>query len=650
MLASINIAEQIGNEAKAARGLKTPSRLQVLQDGAHEIAINNMLFQPHTPYINFVSNVAMLGMKPLETATGVALSAFSAPENKIYPAELLAETAGFASGILQAVKYNGQRLKNLLPGPGVSVEEALKNVGAPETLSDISKIFEHKRVIHSNSDSLIGKFVNGLGAAINAPGNILNHTDITFKIIHAEQSKMKLAQRLVSMGKEESIASAYKTIEKSPELMQKLVSDAEYYTYQGHPKSSMFSWIMDSKIADNTVMRWVIPFKRSIANIAEMSVERSPLALAVPKLRQQLISENPRIRAEAQAHLVAGTALTAVLGYTLASHLNGKAPKDPVERDMWIKTYGKPFTLQIGGTEIELDAFGPLGTILKTVALYNQWNLNKHDIFEDPEKTGSMATVKEFAKFVSPILYALDDTYWAKNLTEFLSDVQKAVEEQDPTSLMRWTERMATLSIPGVGSQEMRRLAEEQDPTKHIYKNPGDIFKRQFVEAAKTVRSSYAWDGSKMLVNRYQSRMILPFLANPYYKDDPMQKELVRLGVRINELKDYIHAPTPTGMGQPGPKVYLTDEEWDKYNQLIHEGLPQRGLLSLRQILEAVMKSPGYTRRKSDALKRIIIESVITRYRKAAKEVLKTITPLGARAIEATKIQQEAIKSAEGIQ
>jgi len=625
-------AEAVRSEVPTSRGLaeSSTSIRKTMANAAFEIGVNNMLAQSHTGIVNLLSNAAALAVKGPETGVRAVLSMGNKPESRTYYPEALAELTGLVSGIDKAVRYSGRRLMNGITRSNETVEESLSKVNSLKEIADVNDLYLKNRSITKENLGvedipLVGTLVDGLGSIINAPGTMLNHTDITFKMIHAEQAKEKMVINMVKSGKAKTPEEARQIINSSEDAQKSLINEAEYYTYQAHPKSKLFSWIMDSKLTEAPGVRWLIPFKRSIANIQEMGFEYSPLAFAVPELRRRILFGTEAEKAAARTKLITGSFMLGLLAYKLNDNLTGAAPRDPVQREMWQDTYGKEFTFKAGDQRVELDTLGPLGEMLKAVALYKQWAANESALDEGDHPMNKLETVQKYAQFVRPIMEVLTDDYWTHNLAEFYNDIDMALQEGNIKPLARWVERMGELTVPLAGARGVQRIVEDQDPTKKEYRDIGDQIKLMIPELRKNLHQSYSWDGSPMLVNRFQGFNTLPFIPNPYHKDDPIRDALMQYKVKFHKRQDFVR--TPGIGGKPGVKVQMNRDEWDAFNALINKGLPDQGFPSIRDIMGSVIESRKFERLDNDDQRNIMLSLVRDRYFKQAKQIFLLTQP-----------------------
>lgn len=645
---------QAQTKTKPGAGLESDRyKKNKISDMAFEIGINNMLFQPHTPFINTTSNAVTSVMSLQDTFWRTFTSAFNPPEAKTYAREFVAEANGWAHGIIQGMKYTSDRLRSYLPGQQASPAETLEKLNLPTGLESTNRLELNKRTISSeglglNEDTIQGKVADTMGSFINLPGSVLNNTDMMFKIQQAERMKFGWAAHKVADGTYADMDTAFKNLQNDPDMHRQIVNGAEYYTFMSRPQSPAFSWITETAMEKLPGMRWVVPFKRSIANIAEQTIERSPLVLAMPTLAGRLVSKDPAIRATAQARLLTGISTMSVLGYALNDHLVGSAPQDMKTRDVWERVNGRENTLQfknspLGDVALELDTMGVYGQYLKMIAGYKQWAANYGQKMYNPNNPEML---QEFGQFLGPTVNVLYDSYWGKNITEFSGVVTKAIEQNDPTQLVRWLSRMGVRTIPLVGSGMARQIVQADQPYRKDHQDLIDLFRERSLEANQNIRNQYSWDGDLILYSKFRGAGDPMFNHNPYnFEKDKMEQGFLEWGVTFSEPNDYYQTPPiDTGLSgvsnPPGPRIDYNPEEWQSFNEWHKNGVFVKGVY-VQPIREAIHKNlltkSGFRglhpERKAQA-----VQEFISKYRRVMHSaMLEKFPDLKARVIKAYK-------------
>ena len=605
-------AKQVGFEGA---NYKPPAKMT---DTAHEIFMSSTLGNLHTPWLNQFSNTINAIMAPMDTASKAFLTMFKSKEDRVAASEVAAHVYGMFEGFSQSLAFTGQRLKNLPRGTETRAD-TLAKMRITQGLLNTDKLEQRQRVITAQNygidpTTMFGKAVSGIGAVINVPTGILNYQDLMFKMVHQRGTLRTWAQRQVNQGKFGTTDEALEAAVRDPKLAKLAVQDAEYYTFMNRAKMPMLSWITDVSVEKLPGMRWIVPFRRTIANVLEQGIERSPLVLASPTLRKRLYHPNFDIRLDAQAKLLTGlttlTAMAAMLDDEEGLMLVGQGPRDAFNAAQWESVNGPPnsLTYRKGPKEehwsIRLDDLGPMGFILKTVANYKQWLAGmpqeRLDAIKDSGEYNEI--LKEAGAFVAPIFEAGYSTWWGRDVSEFFSAIETMRKHDgDLTPVVRWTEQIAARLVPVMGTGYNKAVVEQLDPTTREYRQAGDYFKQLTAETSKLLRPRYDDFGREVVRNSFR-KPGSEFPENPYDPTDPVATEMVAAGLDLRPLSDFIRAESAEIPGTQGPlaagnnkqngeKVKFSDAEYAELQRRKREGFMH--LMPYRDYMRLAVDNPA---------------------------------------------------------
>lgn len=570
-------------------------RTTTTSDVLHEIWINNMLSRPSTQILNMFSNATQPFLNISDTAGRALLSTFSKPEDKTYYAEVVGGAYGFMHGIMKALQFQGSMLKSKLPGQFDEAEVLAQKMGISPGILASSKLEHTQRALSSESmnidpESLVGRVADGIGALVNLPVNALNSADIAYKVITDDMYKHQWAAKQVAQGKFTNARDAYAAALADPNVSKGAVAAAEYATFTNRPEIPFFSWITDTAAEKLPGMRWIIPFKRTIANLAEQSIERSPLALLSGTKRSALFSSNPAERIDAQAKQLTGMAILTTLAYTLGDYITGEPPQGAIQREQWQKLHGNPLSLQFGADQksIRLDNLGVMGQLLKSVAMYRQRIDSMSDeelaIWSDPEsitnfvKENTMRELmEELSQWTAPIVDMISDVTWAESIVGLYRAYEQSQRNDDYTPVYMYFEDIAARTMPFFGSGAWHDVLNRRDPTVYEKRNPGDSFKYQDAWMRENLWKRYDELGHalvpQILRGPGQTHPSAPYNPNHY-----LYKKMEELGLEPSARSKYISMPGVQGGkgGQTireGSEVKLSRDEWDDLHSIVREGL-----------------------------------------------------------------------------
>jgi hypothetical protein len=261
--------------------------------------------------------------------------------------------------------------------------------------------------------------------------------------------------------------------------------------------------------------------------------------------------------------------------------------------------------------------------------------------------------IREATEFVEPIMQMMYDNYWGKQIIEFSGLVDSAVSKQDPDRLLRYLERMGVKAMPmNAGSGWVQMVTQISDPYKKKFDEVGDITKATFKNTSELVSNKYTWDSHKILASSYTNLGNHQMHADIWKTDDPTRDYLLKLGVRFDDPADYVESkPYPNGI--PGAKVKLTDDEWDQFHTSLREGVPEKGMPSMRTQIEAMINAPGFKTDFTTEEQGFMIQKAIPRIRELHRtNLLSDQSDLSERFGMAVREKTKAVEQAraQGLQ
>lgn len=649
-----NVVGKVGKEipvpGSGKPALPKPSMLTL----GHEMMISGMLSGPQTHMFNMTDNAVKSILYPLETATRGILSVGRKPENKTYLREAVYEAFGQFTGWGKSLKYAGARIKTRLPGQvSESPEQTLARQGHDPGLMQATKTGLHERNITGEkvlgtSEGLLAKSVDALGALINIPGTALNHADVMGKIGNYNRLRAGQAANLHAQGKFKTYDEAWNAIIEDPNMSKKMVELSKEAVYQGDPDSYL-KWILSDSADGVPGLRWVVPFRRAIANLLEHTIERTPLIVTSPTLMKKLMSKDPVIADTARSKFVFGmTALTGIAMMT-DSMLTGAAPDGKPNRDAWLRVFKEEDTLNIGDESFNLRNFGVYGNMMRVIARYQQWVANKPiPEFEKDASGESERYMKEFGQFINPIVDVMYDNHWGKNMVEFFALISEAVEEQDGTRLAKFFERNASRMIPVIGTTPSINVAKKNFPYSTRSDRVGDILAAQVDGLRELIPVDYTWDGHQMLVaSMMKGETGHKLMENKYGPLDKIDEEIVRVGAQLPTTKRYM--VMPSAIKGKSIRKFFSPQEWKDFNTLRLTGFA--GMPGIKEFMKtSLLDTPYYQDKlKHKQFKAWEIEAHYGIYSGMMTEYFKGTTSsgtgIGTRLLDQYKSQIEVLRN-----
>lgn len=586
--------DQIGRQAIAAEQSIRASKMDML----HSYWANGLLSRPATHVRNTTANTATALLRPFETA---AAAGWNAVERVIDPAkdtiflqEAAAEVVGGIQGLTDAFKL----LRHF--DPKVHTEKA-KELGIDPTLYKSTKWDEMNK--STSNDSFADITWGFLGKYITAPGQALQHMDNFFKTIHYRANVRKMLTRQALKKKQLDpmfdVDGFIETRMDSPDEIIRLssIADAEVRTFTDKWKTE-FSQSLDAALG-NKGFRWLFPFRKAPAKILGYSIDRTPVALLKPGTYTGGAIE----RSTAVGQVVAGSAFALSIFSLTMDILDGRAPLDPLQRNMWEEAGHRQYSMRLGGEHIPLDSFGPVGVLLKVMTDYG-YMINNFDVTTDD---GGWQFLWDAGTFmVQPWASALQDNTFLRTAGGLIKAVDDSRRYQDPVYIQRQASRMAGSFVWSAFADMAKRV----DTNMRNPQSPFDAILTRIPGMADSVPIRYNVFGEPVQYHNFLG----PENNNPFLgqnKEDELVKTLDSWGFS-KEVPRLIRSIDG---------VKLTPKEYEAYQKLAGQGIDGMPTLrdSISKAVDQLANEDVPMEYKYAALKNIISE-----YRKIARQVMLT--------------------------
>ena len=551
----------------------------------YEAWINAILSNPATHAVNLTGNTLTFLSKPLlETPLIATIEAGRAlltgkPRERFYgeiPKEL--------KGMLQPFGRAGKAaVSEFIKSKQFGIWQGIKD-GVRAGLKSFELELPADIVLAGKIEQVQQQAIPGkVGSVVRVPGTLLKAADNVFKAVvyraelNADAYRIAVREGLKGSVRAERITEL---INNPTDSMKANAGKEALYRTFNNP-NAIASWIIKSQTLPiiGTPLQYIVPFKRTPANIASFALERTPLAL-IHALKKTGIE-----RREALAKIGVGTILgITAMQFVTEGLITGGGPKDKNKRDALYRTGWQPYSLKIGDKYYSYSRLEPLGSIIGMAT----------DMKELIDEGTNKKTINELAGQI-----ALSFT---KNITSktFMSGFVNAMDAiSDPQRYgEKWINQLTGSVIPsGVGG-----AAREIDPKLRRTETPLDVIKSKIPLVSESLLPKRDLWGKP--IERESSGFISP-IGISTDKMSKVDNEIVRLKLNIG-------MPSKTTRG-----IELTPEEHDKYIELA--GKPAK------EQLDKIVNSPLWEGRHDEAKARII-ESIINVFRqKAAITLYKDI-------------------------
>lgn len=498
--------------AERSMGAKT-------KDAVLEAWVSALLSNPKTHIVNSASNLLVLGQQLVERKAASALSS-AMGSDAVAPGEALAMLNGISAGWRDALVYAAKTLRT-----GESGYHSGK-IELPRQSAISAEAFG------LSQDTLLGRaggaLANFVGSVVGVPGRALATADEFFKTIGSRMELHALAHRQtmaeLSAGKIQAgqVKERYAELLDSPPEYMRAGSQqfAEYATFTNDPgKLANTISMLANQYAP---IRILLPFVRTPANIMKYVAERSPAAPLMESFRADIAAGGAR-RDIALARMGLGTfTLFAGADMAMSGLITGAGPKDKAQKAALRRTGWQPYSFKIGDRYYAFNRLDPLGAQLGFAADLGETLANSAEGVNDTdlEELVITATFSGASNMVSKTYLSGLTSFF-----EMMGDPDRYSES--------WLKRMAGSLIPAGAAQAARGI----DPTMREAQTMLEAVQ------ARTPGLSDSLPAVRDLWGRpvsYQSGMGWAYdafspVASSQYKPEPIDKEIMRLGVTVNK-------------------------------------------------------------------------------------------------------------------
>ena len=565
--------------------------------------IHGLLSNPKTHVINAASNtiplVARVGEAYIEASIG-AISKRDLQQFRLVAADL----HGMTEGLMDAMRYISKRLQYTQHHK--TRQETLKELNIPEAL-----VYRNKEQLDTASDVAANPYKEGLKTwekglqwmRVAASGNQLVNMDTFFKVIsfRAEISKRAMRKALDEGGTSEEITANFEKYKRifytnsDGAEMKHAIHTAEEATFTNTPLTKI-DRIMAEKGHSWKPMKWIVPFRRTMVNVASWGLKRTPIALAHPNTWRQLTSKNPHARNEAIARMSFGSMFIMGIYAAWGDSLTGEGPRSSRAKDLWHRDGYKEHSIKIGGTHIPLDGLGGFGLILKAMGCAKETLSSISYEADDDADNRALMIANDLTFAVAEVFY---DNHWSSNIFEAVDAIASSFNEDSTRPAEVYMSKIANaLIVPNAIHQFNKSVIDGQ---QRDVSGVLESLQSRIPYWSKGLPSKVDLWGEPMYHDNFEN----PGLASPITGQDPLSVYLRKIGVKLPE-------PRRQALG-----VKMTPQEYQR--MMILRGKGAMGLPPLRETLTKAITSPYWKKIPNDQLRANHIRSIINKYGKAAR-------------------------------
>jgi hypothetical protein len=379
-----------------------------------------------------------------------------------------------------------------------------------------------------------------------------------------------------------------------------------------------------------TPLKLLFPFVKTNFNIAKRAIDYSPVAPLVGRY-QEAIAQGGAAAQMARAQMAVGSSV--MMGaVTLAANsgITGAGPNNPNLRKLWLQQGNKPYTVKIGGADVDLNNLGQLAPVMKIAA----------DFVDITPHIGESISAAEMADLGGTAAWIVANHMTPEGLFDNLGGLTEAMKTGD---FSRFAGQIGASMVPLTGTAGVINQGVVDGTKRDTSYDPNVEQMRWLQEAVNKVKEKIPslsstlppalniWGEEINYPPGFGHQTMSPIFGSKLNKNDIVLKEFFKLGdngVTKNDPEGGEHF-LALGMpprqiekvigGIPGI-VELSPAEYNHFVELsAGKGLP--GAPPLKEQLEKLITSDVYKRLKDES-KRLEIKDIIREYRKNAKEFL----------------------------
>lgn len=233
-------------------------------------------------------------------------------------------------------------------------------------------------------DAASGDAVRGFASFLSAPTRALMTADEFFKQMNYRshvraQSLISARKAATARGLDGKEAAAFiadrvgKDIEHAFDIRGGAVNvtglmHSREATFTQGLETGIGAWLQDGA-NKHPLIRFIFPFVRTPVNIFRFNWQHMPVLGAFQRQMRQDFAAGGARRSLFYAKQAAGTMLYSMAGgMAAAGMLVGGGPKNPDIRQQWLAKGNRPYTLKIGGKQLDYRRIEPFGTALGIMA------------------------------------------------------------------------------------------------------------------------------------------------------------------------------------------------------------------------------------------------------------------------------------------
>lgn len=428
------------------------------------------------------------------------------------------------------------------------------------------------------------------GKVVRLPYRVLNAEDQLFKTfamhseLHAQAYRQAVKEGLDPLSGAFADRVADLARNPTPEQMAKAKAYADYATFNNDLGALGKS--VQNALNKTPVLKFLVPFVRTPANLVKWGMERSPAAPLFTEYRENLTGKNGDVaRDTAIARVIGGTGFMLwIANMAMDGTITGGGPADDKEKAAKRLTGWRPYSVKIGDAYHQYNRLDPMSMLMGLGADAYEIHQAGHD-----DQVGADAVVKMMFASV------LNNIGQRASLTGPI-DFAKAVSDPQRYG-QTWVNRFAGSMVPAALAQ---------------YTQSSDPYLREARTILDTMKSRIPGMSQELLPKR-------DVFGEPMKRDEymgPIAVSRVNNDPVIQKMMDLNYFPARPQRQIRG--VNISDDAFDDYSRI-------GGRLAKHQ-LDQIIAQPGFESAPA-YVQRDIFSKVITKSREQARGIVMMMYP-----------------------
>lgn len=603
------------------------------RDAILEAWQQGLLTNPASHTANILSNSSVIALRMMERGTAARLAQALGDDGSVQIGEAAAQWYGVQQGIRDMFSYYSKLARMQKPqSPSESL--GVTPQGKIEYEPAISS-----KALNLSSSGWIGRGADMAGSVVRTPGALLQAEDEFFKTIgyRMELNAQAVRQAATEVNTGVIPESEFKKriadiIENPPENVRMEAVDAALYQTFNNTPGNLAQGIMRIR-SQYPMMRLILPFVRTPANILDFTFERTPIAPLMSKWRADVNAGGAR-RDLAYAQMGLGSmGMLAVADMVMSGQVTGRGPTEIGKRQAMEREGWKPYSFKgPDGKWHTYNRLDPVGSVVGMAA-----DAAELSIHADQEYLEDGDTENIVAASMAAMAGNLTNKTYLSSLSNFIEMMNEPTRKAGG-----FVEQFAASAIPsGVG-----QVARTNDPIVREVYGMMDAINAKIPGNSKNLEPRLDLWGKPISRESGYGKAVDFF--SPVYTgipgDNPIDKEILRIGSNITKPGTIVSFDGATVDLKKYPKAYTRYVELSG-NELKHPAWNLGAKDFLNKVVSNSHPMSAVYNMRSDGPeggKDVFIRDTIRSYREMARrQVLKEFPEIA----NEVKVKREKVRA-----